>query len=53
MIIAFSGEGAPTRALGAFGVERYNQRNITIALDLKDIDERIELLEAKKRLENT
>lgn len=52
-IIAFSGQHTPTQALYAFGVERHSQPGITIALDFKDIDEALQLLEARKKLRNT
>ena len=52
-IIAFSGQHTPTQALYAFGVERHSQPGITIALDFKDIDEALQLLEARKKLQNT
>jgi len=50
-ILAFSGQHTPVLALYAFGVERHSQPGITIALDFRDIDEEIQLLEARKRLQ--
>jgi L-fucose isomerase-like protein len=49
-IIAFSGQYTPMLALYAFGVERHSREQITIALDISDIDEQIRVLEARKKL---
>ncbi len=51
-IVAFSGQHRPMLALYAFGVERHSRAGITIALDFADIDEEIQLLDAKKKLQN-
>lgn len=52
-IVVFSGQYTTMLALYAFGVERHSQPGITIALDFQDIDEEIQLLEARKKLQNT
>lgn len=51
-IVAFSGQYTPMLALYAFGVERHTLSGVTIALDFQDIDEQIQVLDAKKRLQN-
>ncbi len=50
-ILVFSGQHTPMLALYAFGVERHSQPGITIALDFPDIDEEIQLLEARKKMQ--
>jgi len=50
-ILVFSGQHTPMLALYAFGVERHSQPGITIALDFPDIDEAIQLLEARKKMQ--
>jgi len=52
-IVAFSGQHRPMLALYAFGVERHSRAGITIALDYQDIDEEIQLLDARKKLQKT
>ena len=51
-IVAFSGQYTPMLALYAFAVERHSYPNIAIAIDYQDIDEQIQLLEARKKLRN-
>ncbi len=51
-VIAFSGQHTPTQALYAAGVEKHNQPDITVALDFQDIDDELQRLEARKRLQN-
>ncbi len=50
-ILVFSGQHTPMLALYAFGVERHSRPGITIAVDFPDIDEEIQLLEARKKLQ--
>jgi len=52
-IIAFSGQYTPTWALYAFGVERQVYPGVTIAVDYKDIDDTLQILNVKKKLEDT
>ncbi len=52
-LIAFSGEYTPMMALYAFPIERDYHTNLTIALDFKEIDDQIRLLEVRKRLKDT
>jgi L-fucose isomerase-like protein len=52
-IIAFSGQYTPLLALYAFGVERHSHARVTIALDFRDIDEQIQVLNARKKLRDT
>jgi L-fucose isomerase-like protein len=52
-IVVFSGQYTPMLALYAFGVERHSRPGITIAVDFQDIDEAIQLLDARKKLQNT
>ena len=50
-MVAFSGQHIPMLALYAFGVERHGRTGITIALDFRDIEEEIQLLDVKKKLQ--
>ncbi len=52
-IIAFGGPYVPTLPLYALGVEKDTKPDITIALDYQDIDETLQVLAAKKKLQNT
>jgi L-fucose isomerase-like protein len=51
-VIVFSGLYKPVLALYAFGVERHSVASLTLALDYQEIDERIEILNARKKLQN-
>ena len=52
-VIAFSGQYTPMVSLYALGVERQSRPGITIALDFQDIDEELQLLDARKKLQNS
>ncbi len=52
-IVVFSGQYTPMLALYAFGVERHSRPGITVAVDFQDIDEAIQLFDARKKLQKT
>jgi L-fucose isomerase-like protein len=52
-LIAFSGQCTPFRALHIFSEEREHNACITIALDYREIDEQIQMLETIKKLNDT
>ena len=51
-IIAFSGQYTPIWALYAFGAERHVYPGVTIAADYRDIDEALQILNTKKKLQD-